>query len=134
MTTIDKALPLGAETIDLNKFSRAGSKTPENVAAIKKLSEEFEAIFLEIVLKSMRETIHKTEMTDGGNGEQIFQSMLDSEYSKSLAVQRSSGIAASIEENLLRMMPEDPRTTPNQKAAGRIEYQKAAKGQGVETR
>lgn len=132
MNTIDKAMPMGPETVDLNKFSQIGTKTPENVAAIKKLSEEFEAIFLEIVLKSMRETIDKTQMTDGGNGEQIFQSMLDSEYSKSLATQRSSGLAATIEENLLRMMPEDPKATSTQKAVGRLEYQRAAKG--VETR
>ncbi len=71
---------------------------------VKKLSEEFEAIFLEIVLKSMRESIPKSKLIDGGNGEEIFRSMLDSEYAKSLASQRSTGLADSIQSHLLGLI------------------------------
>lgn len=71
---------------------------------IKKLSEEFEAIFLEIVLKSMRESVPKSKLIDGGNGEEIFRSMLDSEYAKSLASQRSTGLADSIQSHLMGLM------------------------------
>lgn len=78
----------------------------QNREQIKKLSEEFEAIFLEIVLKSMRDSIQKSELIDGGNGEEIFRSMLDTEYAKSLASQRSTGLAESIEKHLLGFMSE----------------------------
>lgn len=68
---------------------------------IKKLANEFEAIFLQIMLKSMRDSVQKSELVDGGNGEDIFRTMLDSEYAKSMAEQRTSGIAQNIENQLL---------------------------------
>lgn len=70
-------------------------------AAIAKLSEEFEAVFTEIMLKSMRDSVPKSELIDGGNGEEIFRSMLDSQYAKDWAGQRRSGLAESIERQLL---------------------------------
>ena len=36
--------------------------------------------------------MQKGGLIDGGNGEDIFKGMLDSEYSKAMASQRSSGI------------------------------------------
>jgi flagellar protein FlgJ len=126
MNTLDSIMPLNPESTDLQRFASAGKKTPENLAAIKKLSDEFEAIFLEIVLKSMRETVDKSKLTDGGNGEQIFQSMLDSEYAKNLANQRTSGLAESIEKHLIGMMPENNKAKSVQEAAGRAQYHKAA--------
>lgn len=126
MNTLDKVMPIAPEGIDLQRLSRAGEKSPDNVAAIKKLSDEFESIFLEIVLKSMRETVDKSKLTDGGNGEQIFQSMLDSEYAKNLSSQRTSGIADSIEKHLLSKMPEQAKLDVKMKKDGLIQYQKAA--------
>ncbi len=102
--TVNKIANFQTEWSQIERFQQANSKTPENKEAIRKLSEEFEGIFLEIVLKSMRETVSKSELIDGGNGEEIFQSMLDSEYAKSMAAQRSTGLATSIETHLLGMM------------------------------
>ena len=79
---------------------------------IKKLANEFEAIFLQIMLKSMRDAVPKSELVDGGNGEDIFRTMLDSEYAKSMAEQRTSGIAQNIENQLLGL------TTYNKVANG----------------
>ncbi|MBF0442445.1 MAG: rod-binding protein [Oligoflexales bacterium] len=83
-----------------------GMKTysEEDFEAARKLSEDFEAIFLEIVIKSMRDSVQKSGLMGNSNGEQIFQSMLDGEYSKALASQRSTGLASSIEEFMLRAM------------------------------
>ena len=77
MAGIDKAASYAMDTAKFDRFSGVNQKTPDNVDAIKKLSDEFEGIFLEIVLKSMRDTVDKSQFIDGGNGEQIFQSMLD---------------------------------------------------------
>ncbi|MFW7377892.1 MAG: rod-binding protein [Oligoflexus sp.] len=52
----------------------------------------------------MRDSIQKSDFIDGGNGEEIFRSMLDSEYAKSLASQRSTGLAESIERHLLGLI------------------------------
>jgi Rod binding domain-containing protein len=125
MTAIDKAASYAMEAADFDRFSKVNQKNPENVEAIKKLADEFEGIFLEIVLKSMRETVDKTQLTDGGNGEQIFQSMLDSEYAKNLASQRTTGLAASIEQHLLGMMGESKVSDAVQKALGKAQYEKA---------
>lgn len=76
-------------------------KKMRDVKKIKKLSEEFEAIFMQIVLKSMRQAVQKSGLVDGGNGEEIFRSMLDQEYAKAFATQRSSGLADAIERHLL---------------------------------
>ena len=94
----------------------------QNVDQIKKLSEEFEAIFLEIVLKSMRDSVQKSDFIDGGNGEEIFRSMLDSEYSKSLASQRSTGLAESIEKHLLGLIENPEQIDKNRIQVGLQKY------------
>ena len=66
------------------------------------MSQEFESLFLEIVLKSMRDAVPKSELMGRSNGEDIFKSMLDGEYSKQMAAQKFSSIGQSVEEELLR--------------------------------
>ena len=75
-----------------------------DVAKIKKLANEFESVFLEQMLKGMRSTVQKGGLVDGGNAEEVYTSMLDSEYSKIMAGQRGSGIADMIERQLLQTM------------------------------
>ena len=99
-----KAIDLGTAQFHLNKskdINQLAERKAKDAAEIKKLSQDFEAIFLQIVLKSMRDSVQKSGLVDGGNGEEIFKSMLDSEYSKSMAKQGSSGLAKSIESFLL---------------------------------
>lgn len=92
---------------------------------IKKLSEQFESIFLGIVLKSMRKSVPDSGLVKKGNGEEIFRSMLDTEYSKSLAAQRTTGLAKSIENHLLGLMPQSQAsTTVVNKLNGLQHYQK----------
>ena len=81
----------------------------DDKAAIAKLAEEFESIFTEIMLKSMRDSVHKSELIDGGNGEDVFRSMLDSEYAKTMAGQRRSGIADAIERHLIGLAEEQTK-------------------------
>jgi flagellar protein FlgJ len=70
-------------------------------AQIKQSAEDFESLFLGIVLKSMRDTVQKSGLLDGGNAEDIYRSMLDDEYTKSMAAQRHTGLADNIEQFLL---------------------------------
>ena len=64
------------------------------------LAQEFEAMFLDIMMKAMRSTIPKGEFLEKGNGEEIFQSMLDHEYTVLMADRQMTTIAASIEGEL----------------------------------
>lgn len=63
--------------------------------------EDFEAIFYQMMMKSMRETINKEDIADGGFGEDVFQGMMDEEVSKQAAKQ--SGSIADILYQQLRM-------------------------------
>lgn len=73
----------------------------DDIGKIKKLAGDFEAIFNNIVLKSMRSSIQKTGLISGGNAEDIYQSMLDSEYSKIMAKSNQSSLGQAIERFLI---------------------------------
>ncbi len=70
-------------------------------AVIKQAAEDFESLFMGIVLKSMRNTVQKSGLIDGGHAEEVYGSMLDDEYSKMMSSQRHTGIADEIERFLL---------------------------------
>jgi flagellar protein FlgJ len=76
-------------------------------AQIKALSSEFESLFLGLVLKAMRDTVPKNDIVDGGNAEDIYKSMLDTEYTKVMAAQRNTGIGDNIEKFLLQASGND---------------------------
>ena len=124
---LDTNLSVSTDPSYFQRFQNINKKTPENIEAVKKLAEDFESIFMEIVLKSMRETVDKSSLTDGGNGEAVFQSMLDSEYSKSLASQSPSGLASSIQDYLLNLMVSDSSVKSLDKSTGRTLYSKESK-------
>jgi len=54
---------------------------------------DFEAIFLGELLKSMRKTVPQDGILGRSFGEDVFQSMLDEEYAKSMASTHSTGLA-----------------------------------------
>jgi flagellar protein FlgJ len=85
------------------KLERDG-KSAKDIAKVKKLAGEFEAMFMEQMLKSMRSSVQKSGLIDGGNAEEIYTSMLDSEYSKAMGGSHSNGIADMVEQQLLRSM------------------------------
>lgn len=107
------------------------SKTDNDTAQIKQLAEEFESLFLGIVLKSMRDTVPKDGLINGGNAEDIYRSMLDTEYSKEMARQRSTGLANNIEEYLLRAYQKTDSAPPalplEAKAAALSVYERATR-------
>ncbi|GLI38474.1 rod-binding protein [Geobacter hydrogenophilus] len=71
--------------------------------AARKVAQEFEAMFVGMMLKSMRDTVGKDKLTGGGKGEEMFQSMLDQEYATAIATSQGGiGLAAMIEKQLVR--------------------------------
>ena len=69
---------------------------------LKQASEDFEAIFLETVLKSMRQSVMKSGFMDGGHAEDLYRSMLDSEYAKSMSGLDQTGLSRIIYQQLLK--------------------------------
>ncbi|MEK6590719.1 MAG: rod-binding protein [Nitrospinota bacterium] len=60
---------------------------------LKKLTSEFESVFLYYVLKSMRDTVPKSGFIYGKSGEEIYRSMMDQEMAKNMAERRETGIS-----------------------------------------
>ena len=55
---------------------------------------EFESIFVKMMLKEMRKTVDKTDsLVNGGFAEDIYQDLLDNEYSKTMSNTAKFGLA-----------------------------------------
>lgn len=69
----------------------------------KKVSQDFEALFVGMMMKSMRATVGKDALTGGGHGDDVYRSMLDQEYADA-SVKRGGGlgIAKIIEKDIIR--------------------------------
>jgi flagellar protein FlgJ len=69
----------------------------------KKVSQDFEGLFVGMMMKSMRSTVGKDKLTGGGHGEEVYRSMLDQEYAN-VAVKRAGGVglAKMIERDIIR--------------------------------
>lgn len=59
---------------------------------LKESCQEFEAIFLSELLKSMRATVPKNSLLGESFGQDVFQSMLDDEYAKQTSRTSSIGL------------------------------------------
>ncbi|MEY4630700.1 MAG: flagellar rod-binding protein FlgJ [Pseudomonadota bacterium] len=110
--------------------AKGESVSPKDIARVKQSAQEFEAIFLEMMLKTMRDSVQKSGLIDGGNAEQMYQSMLDSEYAKQMSAQNMTGIAGNIESQLLSSMgvKTDAAALRAAKFQGLAGYQAVSKG------
>ncbi len=61
----------------------------------EKAAQEFETLFVDMMVKSMRQT---AQGEDVSNAEDVYQGMLDSEYSKSMTTANNFGIREKILE------------------------------------
>jgi flagellar protein FlgJ len=68
----------------------------------KKVSQDFEGLFVGMMLKSMRSTVGVDKLTGGGHGEETFRSMLDQEYATAAVKRGGIGLAKQIEKEIIR--------------------------------
>jgi flagellar protein FlgJ len=85
-------------------------------ATARKVAREFEAVFTGFMLKSMRDTVGKDSLTGGGRGEEMFRSLLDQEYALAIAQRGDLGLAAQVEEQLLKAVQGGRQTASIQPA------------------
>jgi Rod binding domain-containing protein len=76
-----------------------GQARQDAKSAIKETAQQFEALFLQMMMKSMRESIVKSEMSESGTME-TFEGMFDKEVSVQLAKKNSMGLADMLVKNL----------------------------------
>lgn len=75
-------------------------KEPKEKKDLVKVAQEFEAVFLDTVLKSMRQSVEKSGFMDGGHAEGMYQSMLDTEYAKIMSQTNVAGLHKHIVKQL----------------------------------
>jgi flagellar protein FlgJ len=76
-------------------------------AELEKACQEMESIFLNFLLKEMRNTIHKSGFINGGTAENIYTGMLDAELSKVISERGGIGLSQILREQLGKISETD---------------------------
>ena len=76
-----------------------GQARQDAKGAIKETAQQFEALFLQMMMKSMRESIVKSDLTES-NTVDTYEGMFDKEVSVQLAKKNSMGLADMLVKNL----------------------------------
>ncbi len=100
---------LATDARSLDRLKADAAKDPR--AAIKQAANQFEALFMQQLLKSMREAIPKSGLMDGP-GQDTYTSMLDAQLAQTISA-RPGGLSDVIAKQLTRHMKglgEDPAT------------------------
>ena len=95
------------EFLKLNNASniqRTVPAEPKNAMqrAARKSADEFEAIFISQILKSMSAGVKTDGAFGGGNGEDIFKDVLSEEMGKTIAKNGGIGLSDAVYRELLR--------------------------------
>ena len=109
-TTTVKNPPVAAA--DPSKVSAAKQE-----AQLRKAAEQFESLFVNMLMKNMRSTVMKSDLIDDGGGIETYRSLLDEEMSKTVAAgPNGMGIADMI---IQRFLPDIHGNRPERPAADR---------------
>lgn len=83
-----------------------------NAAAASKSAKEFESVFISQFLGSMFSGIPTDGPFGGGEGEEMFRSMMVNEYGKSIEARGGFGLANAVTRQLLKhqetLQPQNP--------------------------
>lgn len=72
-------------------------------AKIKQTAENFESSFMSVMMQQMFEGVKTSEPFGGGNGEEMFKSILTDAMSKQVTKSGGIGLASSIQREMLKM-------------------------------
>jgi peptidoglycan hydrolase FlgJ len=106
MTRLDPRLAqsandLAADSRSLDSLKRDAQRDPQG--AVRKAAQQFEALFMQMVLKSMREATPKSGLFDSP-AQDMYTGMLDQQLATKMS-QSSTGLADVIVRQLTRHMP-----------------------------
>ena len=86
--------------LDFNALTQLkGEAARDPSKAVRKTAEQFEAYFIQQMMKSMRDTIEKSDLVEGGNME-MYQDLMDKEVSLSIAKRGGMGLADMMERQM----------------------------------
>ena len=94
-------VPGGASQVQGTGAHLATGKPIDKKSPLYEQCVEFESIFVKMMLKEMRKTVDKTDsLVSGGFAEDIYQDLLDNEYSKTMTKNAGFGLADSLYRQL----------------------------------
>lgn len=86
--------------LDFNALAQLkGDAARDPSKAIRKTAEQFEAYFIQQMMKTMRDSIEKSDLVEGGNME-MYQDLMDKEVSLSMAKRGGMGLADMMERQM----------------------------------
>ena len=94
----NRNIPIGQQLSDsrnLGSLQTAATKNPTSPAAMKAAAEQFEALFINIMLKSMRDTVPLDSLFNTQHTK-LYTQLFDEELSQQLAKQGGLGLADQI--------------------------------------
>ena len=86
--------------LDFNGLTRLkGEAARDPSKAIRQTSEQFEAYFIQQMMKTMRESIEKSDLVDSGNMD-MYQDLMDKELSLQMVKRGGMGLANMMERQM----------------------------------
>ena len=94
-------LPLSALTLQASQLKKLPeTKGVSDDAKLREAANDFEAIFIQQMLKTMRKTSFESDLLPKSEGEKVFQSLLDEQYAQISAKSGSLGLGEMIYQQL----------------------------------
>lgn len=96
-------VPSGTSQVQGSGARIADSTPIDKKSKLYEQCQDFESIFVKMMLKQMRASVDKSDsLLSGGWAEDIYQDMLDDEYSKSMAKNAGFGLADQLYRQLAK--------------------------------
>ncbi len=101
--TIDPATIFAANKNSLQSPSKIDAQKEQ--AALKQSCQDFEAIFIQSMLKAMRKTIPESTLFTKSSGQKMYEEMMDTELATHSARHQSLGMAEDLYQQLEKLLP-----------------------------
>jgi flagellar protein FlgJ len=95
----------------MNMAAKAEAAAQKNLSSSRKAlmeaAQQFEALFLNLLLAEMRKTVPENDLFGNQRAEKLFQSMLDQEIADHSVKTQSLGLAKMIYDQMAYYIPEE---------------------------
>ena len=120
---------IAADSRSLDQLRQLANRDPAR--AVKQVATQFEALFMQMVLKSMRDATLKSGLLDSSD-QQMYTSMLDEQLAQKIAA-GGTGLADVIARQLARNLPTSTTTpTPDGRTVAAAEPVATASAPGAQ--
>jgi Rod binding domain-containing protein len=110
------AQPVSRSYLDFDGLGQLkGQARTDSKSALRETAQQFEALFLQMTMKSMRESVIKSDLIESNTTDQ-FESMFDKEVSVQLSKRNSMGLADMLVKSLEARQASTPATADVLKA------------------